>query len=258
MVITSDDVVTENRSFLSMVMREVDIGLRLCTILCITMLDYKFSTQGSLKKLFQGVCKEKIFKNSSRMCIISISKSSLLLLYKHATTPSSTHVTKPSYKNAKNPYTSMTQHPLLLLFIHFMEIHTILIYHTYLDCLHHTSPSRLLSFMSPNLLSPDARPCSSRRMSEHRRKRINQRSYLMKRNRIYASKSREYYSVLEYHSGHETLIQAEGGGIIAPNNPFLLIFQKIQCLVVNPRNIRDNQKEVFSCHQKIAPLLISL
>ena len=48
--------------YLYVVMREVDIGLRPYTFLHITMADYIFSTQGSLKNLFQGVCKEKLFK----------------------------------------------------------------------------------------------------------------------------------------------------------------------------------------------------
>ena len=41
--------------FLFMFMIEVDIGLRTAITIHITMVDYKFSTKGSLKKLFQGV-----------------------------------------------------------------------------------------------------------------------------------------------------------------------------------------------------------
>ena len=48
--------------FLFMVMKEVDIGIRPVTNIQITMADYKFPIKGSLKKISQGVCKEKIFK----------------------------------------------------------------------------------------------------------------------------------------------------------------------------------------------------
>ena len=48
--------------FLFIVMIELHIGLIPSTILHITMMGYTFSTQGSLKKIFQGLCKEKITK----------------------------------------------------------------------------------------------------------------------------------------------------------------------------------------------------
>ena len=48
--------------YLVMFMREVDIVIIPATILLTTMVDYKMDTQGSLKMLFQGVCKDKIFK----------------------------------------------------------------------------------------------------------------------------------------------------------------------------------------------------
>ena len=43
--------------FIFVVMREVDIGIRPDNFLYITIVEYKFSTQGTFKKLYQGVCK---------------------------------------------------------------------------------------------------------------------------------------------------------------------------------------------------------
>ena len=73
--------------YLLMVMREVDIGIRLATFLHITIVDYKLSTQGFLNNLFQGLCKEKISKTVTKDVLLSTSKLSLLYLYKHDTTP---------------------------------------------------------------------------------------------------------------------------------------------------------------------------
>ena len=78
-----------------MVMIEVDIVLRPSTFLHIIMMEYARSTQGSLKMIVKGKCKEKNPKQSSRLFVISISKSSLLFLYMHATTPSSKHDNTP-------------------------------------------------------------------------------------------------------------------------------------------------------------------
>ena len=61
--------------FLSVAMIEVYMCLIPVNSIHITMGYYTLSAQGCLKTLFQGVCKEK-----------STSKSSLLLLSKHATT----------------------------------------------------------------------------------------------------------------------------------------------------------------------------
>ena len=44
-----------------MVVRELEIDIRPSTFLYITMVDYKLSTQGYLKKILEEVCKEKIF-----------------------------------------------------------------------------------------------------------------------------------------------------------------------------------------------------
>ena len=80
-----------------MVMREVGIGLRPYTLLHITMMYYISSTQVSLKKLLQEVCEEKLFKTVIKdESYIHTSKSSLLLLSKNATTPSSKHGTTTS------------------------------------------------------------------------------------------------------------------------------------------------------------------
>ena len=74
------------------VMTEVGIGIRPANFIPITMVDYKFTTQGSLKKLFQEVCKEKFHI-----------KSSLLLLSNRATTPSAQHATTYLSKHATTP-----------------------------------------------------------------------------------------------------------------------------------------------------------
>ena len=55
-------ILVDCQVFLFMVIGEVYIGLRPSTFLHTTILDYTFSTQGYLKNLFQGLCKEKIFK----------------------------------------------------------------------------------------------------------------------------------------------------------------------------------------------------
>ena len=45
--------------FIFMVMMEVEIGLRPANVLHITISDYTFPTQGYLKNIYQGVCKDK-------------------------------------------------------------------------------------------------------------------------------------------------------------------------------------------------------
>ena len=55
-------ILVHHWGFILVVMREVDIGLIPVTLLHITMGDYTFFTQCSLKKLLQGLCKVKIFK----------------------------------------------------------------------------------------------------------------------------------------------------------------------------------------------------
>ena len=45
--------------FIVMVTTEVVIGIRPEIFICIAMLEYSLTTKGSLKKLFQGLCKEK-------------------------------------------------------------------------------------------------------------------------------------------------------------------------------------------------------
>ena len=85
---------------LLMVMIEVDIGIIPDNYIHILMVDYTLYTQGSLNNIFQRVCKEKISKQVSMMCVISTSKPSLLLLLSnHATTPLSNYSTKTSSKH---------------------------------------------------------------------------------------------------------------------------------------------------------------
>ena len=55
-------ILVDHLDFMFMVMREVEIGLIPATLLNINMVEYTFSTKGSLKKLLQGVCEEEIFK----------------------------------------------------------------------------------------------------------------------------------------------------------------------------------------------------
>ena len=74
-----------------------------------------------------------------------------------------------------------------------------------LGYLHIPSPSRLPSSISPNLPPPDERPCSSRRLSEHRMIRRNKRSNLLKRRRIYDSRRRKEEADLESQSVHAYL-----------------------------------------------------
>ena len=62
--------------FIVIVMTEVDIGLRPSNFIRIKMVNYTFTTQGFLKRIFQGVYKEKI----------NIKKS-LLFLFKNSNKP---------------------------------------------------------------------------------------------------------------------------------------------------------------------------
>ena len=78
----------------------------------------------------------------------------------------------------------------------------------------------------------------------------------MKRKRRYEIISREGDSDLESQYGNKNIRQYKGGGVIAPNNPPLLICMNINCLLTNNRKTRDNLKKVVSFHPKMAPLLI--
>ena len=53
-------ILVDHWDFIVIVMTIVDIGLRPANFIHMTMVDYKFPTQGFLKNLFQGVWKEKI------------------------------------------------------------------------------------------------------------------------------------------------------------------------------------------------------
>ena len=59
----------------------------------------------------------------------------------------------------------------------------------------------------------------------------NQCSNVLKRIRIYSRRRREEESSCDAQSGHETLIQAEVGGVIAPNYQDLFDMCKISVYV---------------------------
>ena len=71
-----------------MSIKEVDICLIPETFLRIIMVDYKLLTQGSLKNIFQGFCKEKIHI-----------KIIIIILSMHITTLSSQHNTTSLFKH---------------------------------------------------------------------------------------------------------------------------------------------------------------
>ena len=85
---------------------------------------------------------------------------------------------------------------------------------------------------------------------ENKRIMRNQRSNLSKRRIIYSRRIREEEADLEVHSGHEALRKSEGGGVIVPDDKELFDMSEIKCLLINHRRIRDNLKEVVSCHPK--------
>ena len=103
--------------FSFVVIREVDIGLRPDHFLHINIVEYTLYTQGSIKKLFQGVYKEKLSKQTSRLCLISTSKSSLLLLSNISTTSSSNHTTTPLSKHATTSFSKHSTRPDSFVFI---------------------------------------------------------------------------------------------------------------------------------------------
>ena len=73
----------------------------------------------------------------------------------------------------------------------------------------HRPPSRLPSFIFPNLLLPDALPGNSSKLGEHRRIGVNQRSNLWKKIRMYYSIRREEVYYIESWSGCASLIQSK-------------------------------------------------
>ena len=85
----------------------MDIGIRPATLLNITMAEYTFTTQGSLKNIFQGLCKEKKIQNSHQVCV----------LYSHKNYPDYCYTSMPSYPHPKippYPYKMMSPHPICL------------------------------------------------------------------------------------------------------------------------------------------------
>ena len=84
--------------------------------------------------------------------------------------------------------------------------------------------------MSPSLLPPHLHPYYSMRTSYHRRVRSNEWSNSIQRRRRDARISREYESALKAQSGHKNPIQAKGGVVIAPNDPYLVDFPKNRCV----------------------------
>ena len=63
-------ILVDHQFLIVIVMTEVEISLIPDNFLHITMMDYTLPTQGLLKKIFQGVCKDKI--NTKIILIILI------------------------------------------------------------------------------------------------------------------------------------------------------------------------------------------
>ena len=116
--------------------------------------------------------------------IFSTSKSSLLLLSKHATTPSLKYATTSLYNHSATtnfacPYFTSTPMYAPCVVAHHPHIPTL----GYL----HRQPSRITSSMFPSLLPPEESPHYSRRMNKHIIIRRNQPPNLLKNKRIEAS-----------------------------------------------------------------------
>ena len=88
-----------------------------------------------------------------------------------------------------------------------------------LGCLH-IPPSRLPSSIFLNLILPDVLSRSSSRMSEQNSIGMNHHITLLKNKSINYGKRREEVADLEYQSSHDSLIQSELGGVIAPKSQY--------------------------------------
>ena len=164
-----------------------------------SVVDYTLSTQDCPKKLFQGVYEDKTFKIAIKavsyihikiilIILIQACHHILIQIFHHTLFFSLTYcISLAIYE----PY-EVAHHPHI----------------PYLGYLYRPPPSIILSSTSPNLLPPYLCPCSSRGVTEHRRKRINPCSDLMNRNRRYTKRSREYQEYRLYHkyqSVHENM-----------------------------------------------------
>ena len=109
--------------------------------------------------------------------------------------------------------------PTKFCFCHIFLWNTSILFFGYLYC---PPPSIITSSVFPNLLPLYLYPRFSIRVSEHRRNSCDQCSNLMNSIRIDARRSREDQGAHEDQSGHETMIQAEVGGIISPTDPDLI------------------------------------
>ena len=108
------------------------IGIRRSTFLPIPMADNTLSTQGDLKMIFLGVCKEKWFKTVIKAVYYIHTKIILIILIQelnHALIQECHHTIFVTVNTV-----------LFLLFVHLMELYTIRIYHP-LDIyiIHHTA-----------------------------------------------------------------------------------------------------------------------
>ena len=145
------------------------------------MVENTVPTQVFTKKLFQGLCKEKLSKTvNNNVAYIHIIIILIILIQElhhtlvqvcHHTLIVSVHIV------------------LLFLFIYFTELHIIHIYHN-LENLYRTPPSFIPYSTSTNLLPTDLNPHSSMRMNKNSRNTRNQHSNLMKRNRRDARRRR--------------------------------------------------------------------
>ena len=95
------------------------IGFITATLLNITMVDYIFSTQGYLKNLFQGKCKEKIFKTFIKT--VSYIHIKLSLLY-YPIVPPHPHPIIPTHTSSKHTTTLYLFVSILKCFSYFFTL----------------------------------------------------------------------------------------------------------------------------------------
>ena len=118
--------------FMFVVIREVEIGLRPATFLHITMVDYTFSTQGSLKNPFKGGAEEKICKivikamSYIHILIILIIPIILIQAFHLALIQTFHHTFILGFHHTLFVRVHIS---LLLLFVHLMEFLTSRVYH---------------------------------------------------------------------------------------------------------------------------------
>ena len=117
--------------------REVEIGIISSTSLHITMVDYAWSTQGSLRILFQGVFEDKIYKTVIKAVFNIHIKIILIILiqaFHNSFIQACHHI---SIQNFYLTLIQVSHHTLfvyvhialLLIYMHLMQFHTIHIYY---------------------------------------------------------------------------------------------------------------------------------